>query len=108
MCREGGSQAPIMVNRTFANRYLNGTAAIGHILSVQGNAFIPAGQVRGIVGDARETGLDREAPPIVYWCGVGLQPGTFFLARTHGEPAAMIAAVRRKIHELEPQRSVYD
>jgi len=108
ICRDGGSQPPIMVNRTFANRYLNGTSAIGHILLVQGNAFIPPGQVQGIVGDARETGLDREPPPIVYWCGVGLQPGTYFLVKAHGEPTAMIATVRRKIHELEPLRSVYD
>jgi predicted permease len=108
LCREGSAQAPVMVNRTFANLYLNGAAAIGHILTVQGNAYIPPGQVQGIVGDAREAGMDHEPPPTVYWCGNGLQPGTFFLARTHGDPAAMIETVRRKIHELEPMRSVFD
>jgi putative ABC transport system permease protein len=36
-----------------------------------------------------------------------MQPGTFFLIRTHGDPNAMVNAVRQKIHELEPPRSVY-
>jgi putative ABC transport system permease protein len=108
MCREGSTQAPLMVNRMFANLYFNGLGAVGHNLSVQGNLYVPPGQIRGIVGDARETGLDHEPQPTVYWCGTSLQPGTNFLVRTHGEPTAMTETVRRKLHELEPMRSVYD
>jgi putative ABC transport system permease protein len=108
MCRDGEAQSPLMVNRMFANRYLNGTGAIGHNLAVPGNLYVPPGQIRGIVGDARETGLDHEPQPTVYWCGSGFQPGTNFLVRTHGDPAAMADTVRRKVHELEPMRSVYD
>jgi putative ABC transport system permease protein len=108
MCRDGSAQAPIMVNRTFANLYLNGTAAVGHVLTVPGDPYTPAGRVRGIVGDARETGLDHEPPPVAYWCSTAFQPGTNFLVRTHGDPAAMAETVRRKLHELEPMRSVYD
>src|ERR1022692_4098656 len=37
-----------------------------------------------------------------------MQPGTYFLVRTHGDPKSMIGIIRRKIHELEPQRSAYD
>ncbi len=108
MCREGADRSLVMVNRTFANLYLNGAAAIGRHLAVSGDKYIPEGEVRGIVGDAREAGLDHEPQPTVYWCGNGFQPGTFFLVRTHGDPAAMTETVRRKIHELEPMRSVYD
>jgi putative ABC transport system permease protein len=97
-----------MVNRMFANLYLNGTAAIGHNLTVAGNSYVPPGLIRGIVADARETGLDHDPQPTVYWCGSGFQPGTNFLVRTHGDPAAMADTVRRKVHELEPMRSVYD
>ena len=60
------------------------------------------------MGDARENGLDHEPPPTAYWCGNGLQPGTYFLLKAHGEPAALTETVRRKVHELEPLRSVYD
>jgi len=108
MCRDGAAQASLMVNRTFANLYLGGAAAVGHRITVPGNSYLPPGEIRGIVGDARESGLDHEPQPTVYWCGTELQPGTFFLARTHGDPTAMTEAVRRKIHELEPMRSVYD
>jgi putative ABC transport system permease protein len=107
MCRDGAAQPPLMVNRMFANRYLNGTGVIGHNLAVPGN-YVPSGQIHGIVGDARETGLDHDPQPTVYWCGTSFQPGTNFLVRTHGDPAAMADTVRRKVHELEPMRSVYD
>ena len=56
---------------------MDGAAAIGHHLrAAGGNAYVRPGEIRGIVGDARETGLDREPPPTVYWCDNGMQPGT--------------------------------
>jgi predicted lysophospholipase L1 biosynthesis ABC-type transport system permease subunit len=60
------------------------------------------------VGDVREMGLDREPPPTVYWCTGAMQPGTFFLLRVLAEPGFLAGTIRRKIHELEPSRSVYD
>jgi putative ABC transport system permease protein len=71
------------------------------------NPYVPRGVVRGIVGDARETGLDREPVPTVYWCALWMQPGLYFLARTHGDPMAMAETIRRKIQEIEPRRSVF-
>ena len=101
-CRDEASATSAVVNRTLANLYLNGSAAIGrHLLQ-------PAAEIRGIVGDARETGLEREPPPVAYWCNAVMQPGTFFLVRTKGDPMSLAQAVRRKLHELEPQRSVFD
>ena len=108
LCQDNTNNAGIMVNRSFANLYLDGAAGIGRHLALAANAYVRPGEIRGIVGDARETGLDRQPPPTVYWCDHPLQPGTFFLARTHGEPKSMAEVVRRKIHELEPQRSLYD
>ena len=97
-----------MVNRSFANLYFSGSQAIGRHLVQPGTIYSGQGEVRGIVGDARETGLDREPPPTVYWCATGIAPGSFFLVRTHGDPKSMAEVVRRKVHELEPRRSVYD
>jgi putative ABC transport system permease protein len=104
-CRDDFNTAGAMVNRSFANAYLGGPAAIGHHLTQAGNW---SGEIRGIVGDARESGMDREPPPTVYWCYSALQPGTYFLVRTQGDPKAMAETIRRKIHEVEPRRSVYD
>jgi len=108
LCRDGANTMTAMVNRSFAERYWSGLTVIGHHLAPPRSSFLPPAEIRGIVGDARETGLDREPPPTVYWCGGTIQPGTFFLVRTHGEPESMAGTLRRRIHELEPQRSVYD
>lgn len=88
--------------------YLKGSAAIGRHLLQPANPHMGAAEIRGIVGDARETGLDREPVPTAYWCNGTIQPGTYFLTRTRGEPNFMAGTIRRKIHELEPQRSIYD
>jgi putative ABC transport system permease protein len=108
MCREEGKVTTTMVNRTFANTYFAGGSPIGRHLSQPGNIYVPASEVRGIVGDAREAGLDREPAPTVYWCFSFAQPGTHYLARTHAEPRAMVETIRRAMREIEPRRSVYD
>ena len=45
--------------------------------------------------------------PAIYYCGLIMQPGLYFLARTHGDPMALGESIRRKLHEIEPGRSVY-
>jgi putative ABC transport system permease protein len=108
MCRDEASGNTMMVNRAFANAYFAGSSPIGRHLSQPGNIYIQTTEVRGIVGDARETGMDHEPVPTVYWCYSPGQPGTHFLARTHGEPRAMAETIRRTMHDVEPIRSVFD
>ena len=108
LCREEASTSTSMVNRSFANLYFGGTAVIGRHLVQPVETHEPPRVIRGIVGDARETGMDHEPPPTVYWCANAVQPGTYFLVRTRGEPKSMAEVIRRKIHEFEPRRSVYD
>jgi hypothetical protein len=107
LCREDSPTPTMMVNRSFINRYLPGPVALGRHLVWPGNNYVPPSAIAGIVGDARESGLDREPEPTVYWCFGANQPGTFFLIRTHGDPNSMADTIRRKIHEVEPRRSVY-
>src|SRR5205823_7873961 len=59
-------------------------------------------------GDAREEGLNREPGPTVYWCVSGPEPDPYYLVRTRMDPRAMAGALRRKIKEIEPARSVFD
>jgi putative ABC transport system permease protein len=108
ICREHSNSNGVMVNRSFANSYLGGTGALGRHLAQPANSFIPPAVIVGIVGDARETGLDREPVPTVYWCFGSMQPGAYFLVRSRGDPKAMAETIRRKVHEIEPRRSVYD
>jgi putative ABC transport system permease protein len=108
LCREEANTFTMVVNRSFADRYLNGTATVGRHVIQPNNPYAVPAEIRGIVGDARETGLDREPVPTAYWCTATMQPYMSFLIRTHAEPNVMAQTVRLKIHQLEPRRSVYD
>jgi len=108
LCREDVNSVNVMVNRSFANAYFPATTPVGHHVLEPGNSFLPGGEIRGITGDARETGLDREPVPTVYWCLSAPDPDPYFLVRTKTDPSAMAGALRRKIKKIEPARSVFD
>ena len=107
-CRAGQGDDAVVVNRSFADRYFAASPAIGHHLdNALRNDFIKPRQIRGVVGDAREQSLDTQPQPTVYWCFSAPTPDPEYLVRTHGDPTAMADTLRRKIHELEPARSVF-
>jgi putative ABC transport system permease protein len=108
LCSDGPNSKSVVVNRSFANTYFMGSSAIGHHLQRTNVPISPAVEIRGIVGDARESGIHRQPVPTVYWCYGAAEPGTFFLVRTRVPPMAMVETIRRKIHEIEPRRSVFD
>jgi len=111
LCRETPDSTKsinVLVNRSFANTYLAESTPVGrHLQEVPSSAFLPPGEIRGIVGDAREEGLNREPGPTVYWCTSASGPDPFYLIRTRTDPMAMAETVRQKIHEIEPARSVF-
>jgi predicted permease len=107
-CRETLLSSAV-VNRSFADTYLRGRTAIGnHLQFLPVNPYLPTAEIRGIVANAREEGLEHEPAPIVYWCLNDPVPSPAFLVRTHAEPMALAETVRHKIHDLEPSRSVYE
>jgi len=108
-CQELANSMAVIVNRSFANTYFGQSPAIGHHLTTGAYSQFPLmGEVRGIVGDAREQGLNTEPLPTVYWCSNVAFPGTHFVVRTRGEPGTFADTLRRTIHEIEPSRSVFD
>ena len=107
-CKQASTTSDVVVNRSFANRYLNGGNAVGHTVEVAVyNDFGLKGIIRGVVGDAREEGLNTPPAPTIYGCFSAPNPFPYYLIHTRGDPLAMAEAVRRRIHELEPGRSVY-
>ena len=107
-CQDGLPFDTMVVNRSFAEKYFPDAPAIGHHLeSVPANSLTKPGEIRGIVSDAREQGLDTPPQPTVYWCFSAPTPDPTYFIRTHGDPMAMADSLRRKIHELEPARSVF-
>jgi predicted permease len=108
ICRDTAGPPGVLVNRTFVDKYLPNSTVIGRHLEEPNNAYLPPGEIQGIVGNARETGINVPPVPTVYWCSTGGEPDPHFLIRTHGAPMTMAETLRRKIHEIEPGRSVFD
>jgi putative ABC transport system permease protein len=108
VCRETDGPPTIVVNRVFADGYFPGASVIGHHVQSLNLGYSGPAEIVGISGDARETGLDHLPVPTVYWCAPHAEPGTFFLVRTRNAPMTMAETIRRQIHDIEPQRSVYD
>lgn len=112
-CREssgplGKGPLGILVNRSFAETYFSGGRAIGHHLESRSIPTFPlTGEIRGVVADAREQGLNMEAIPLVYWCFSASLPDPNYLIRTRTDPLAMADTLRRVINRTEPQRSVF-
>lgn len=97
----------VVVSRTFATAYYKDSSAIGRSFTAPGLS-LPSSRITGIVEDARETGIDHAPGPVVYWCRAATSPDPVYLVRTHGDPAAMAQAIRSRIHEIEPSRSVFE
>src|SRR5467141_4203380 len=108
VCRETDGPPSVVVNRSFADAYFPDSSAIGHRLQALNLGYSGPAEVVGISGDARETGLDHLPVPTAYWCAPIAEPGTFFLVRTRNAPMTMAETIRHQIHDVDPQRSVYD
>lgn len=109
LCRlpaDARGASEVMVNRSFAERYFGGRSVLGFRLSWEDASL--TGRIVGVVADARELGMDRDPGPTVYACDSASTPFPWFLVRTQGDPLALAGAVRLKLKDLEPLRSVYD
>lgn len=106
-CPRASSTVDVVVNRSFASLYLDPSAPLGHMLAETTAPGAKPGRVIGIVGDAREEGLNEQPAPVVYWCYSAPTPFPNFLIRTQGDPLQMGEAIRRRIQQISPARSVY-
>ena len=98
------SQPVIIVNRTFARRYL-GAAAVGARLPMGVGYRDPVeGEVVGVVDDTRPVGGSDPPQPEMFFChrqfgGRLPVPAVTVLIRTPGDPAALTGALRTAIGE---------
>ncbi len=108
-CADDGGPPSVLVNHSFANRFLQQVAPLGsHLQTAAPDALMPAAVVRGIVGDTREDGLNAAPSPTVYPCVSAPTPSPWFLVRTHGNPMALAETIRLKLHQVDPARSVFN
>jgi putative ABC transport system permease protein len=108
LCGDDIKNRTLMVNRSFVDRYVPDGSVAGRRIERIDPTYPNAGQLLGVVGDARETGIDKAPGPTVYWCTGTSQPGTRFMAKTSVDPTSIGATVRQKMREIEPSRSVFD
>jgi putative ABC transport system permease protein len=107
-CRQEFGTLCVVVNRSFVNTYLAGSNPLGVQIYATSGELVKPREIRGIVGDAREEGLNREPVPTVYWCMSAPDPDPYYLVRTRMEPMMLAETLREKVHEIEPGRSVFN
>ena len=107
-CGANSTGSEILINRSFAERYFPNGASLGHTLNPAADRYLSQpGRIIGIVADARESGLNQPPQPTVYTCFSAPGPAPLFLVRTKGNPSDWTGAIRRRVLQLQPQRSVY-
>jgi predicted permease len=107
-----------IVNRAFATRYLSSSNALGRQLRIPGlshqNRFAAISaqstawrQIIGVVGDARNDGVDRPVVPAIYLPYTVVIPSNVqFFARTQGDPLTYVHSMRAAIASVASDQQI--
>jgi predicted permease len=107
-----------VVNRAFATRYLSLSNALGRQLRIPGltphNHYQAVSaqsmawrQIIGVVGDARNDGVDQPVVPAIYVPYTALIPAyAQFLVRTEGDPLACLHSIRAAIASVASDQQI--
>jgi predicted permease len=107
-----------VVNRAFATRYLASSNALGRQLRIPGltdqNRFAAISaqstgwrQVIGVVGDARNDGVDRPVVPAIYLPYTAVMESYMqFLVRTQGDPLTYLHSIRAAIASVASDQQI--
>jgi predicted permease len=101
-----------VVSASLARAYWPGADPIGKRFHVGGDAVRA---VCGVVGDVRVRGPERPSEPQVYVPASQVKDGNFvtfapkdLVVRASGDPASLVPAIRRIVHEADPDQPVSD
>jgi putative ABC transport system permease protein len=98
-----------MVNEAFVKRYLRGEQPLDKRISVLMENQNPYGEIIGVVANARELSIDREAKATVYYVHSHLSdPGMYFLVRIDSNPMGLAEPARRIIQGIDPSLPIAD
>lgn len=107
--REGAAPV-VVINRAFARTIWPGEDPIGKRVR-WGGWGIEWLTVVGVVADVRASSLEKEPSPALYMPIFQVsrtRRDVVFIARTSGDPAALIAAMRDQIRAVDEELPVYD
>jgi len=107
-----------VVNRAFATRYLSSSNALGRQLRIPGltaqNRWAATSaqstawrQIIGVVGDARNDGVDRPVLPAIYLPYTAVIPSNVqFFVRTQGDPLTYLHSMRAAIASVASDQQI--
>jgi predicted permease len=107
-----------VVNRAFATRYLSSPKALGRQLRIPGltphNRWAVTSaqstawrQIVGVVGDARNDGVDRPVVPAIYVPYTAVIPSNVeFFVRTQGDPLTYLRSMRTAIASVASDQQI--
>jgi predicted permease len=102
----------VIVDEHMAETIWTGGDPIGKRIRTGGidaNSTTPWITVVGVVGNVKQDALDADSRMALYMTQTQTTPRAInVVVRSQGDPAAMAAAVRREIHDLDPDLPVYD
>jgi putative ABC transport system permease protein len=97
-----------VVTRAWADRFFPGENPVGHLIEPVSVSGLQQ-EIVGVVGDVRENGVMKEAPPLIYTCGLQpYWPDPIFLVRTDPARDVGVKTIRDALREIEPARAMYD
>jgi putative ABC transport system permease protein len=96
----------ILINETLAKRFFPGEDPLGKRLIVMDDK---PHEIIGVVGDARQWGLERPADPEIYvsYAQIGFGSETTLVVRANLEPSSLSEGVRGAITEVSADVPVY-
>jgi putative ABC transport system permease protein len=104
----------VLVNQEFVRRYSPDQSPVGRYLLNQQSIGVsgsrqPGIQIVGVVGDVRGTSgsISSEVLPEVYYPAAGINT-RWFVVRSLVPPAQLTEAVRKIVHDVDPQQSIGD
>jgi putative ABC transport system permease protein len=100
------AQVPIMINETLARRFFPSEDPLGKRLLVLDEK---PHEIVGVVGDARQWGLDRPPDPEIYfsYSQIAFSPSTTLVLRTNVEPGSLSDSLRRAVRDVNHDAPVY-
>jgi putative ABC transport system permease protein len=98
-----GTPAVAIVNQTFVNTYFPNASARGQRVEIGGESDA---EIVGIVRDSKIDTIGEAPKSVVYYPYAQRPRRLMVIARTAGDPAAMLPAVRAAIAELDATASV--
>lgn len=96
----------VLVNRAFVDRFMGGGDALGAPIGVLDQTMKT---IVGVVGNARQYGLEREAEPEVYFPARSFPGGELALVvKVDGDALAFAAPLRRALKDIAPDMPVFN